>query len=49
MPYQLIINSPRRKAMPYQLLSIPETRRLWMRGIGYSDWVEIDLATLFAL
>lgn len=33
----------------YQLIAVPETRRLWMRGIGYSDWVEIDLTALFAL
>ena len=31
----------------FQVIAIPEDRVLWIYGVGYSDWSEVDLKPLF--
>ncbi len=32
----------------YQVIAVPGTRTVWLRGLGYSDWEKVLLASLFA-
>ena len=36
------------KLTVYQLVVVPESRTLWMRVIGGSDWTAVDLGSFFA-
>jgi len=31
----------------YQIVAVPQQLKVWFKGRGYSDWVEIDLGPLF--
>lgn len=31
----------------YQVIAVPETKTIWLRGLDYSDWEEVALSSLF--
>jgi hypothetical protein len=31
----------------YQVIAVPETKTVWLRGIKYSGWEEVALSSLF--